>query len=190
VEAVPSVARSHCHGLTWPGQEYLLSKRPRHGYRRCLLKGCPHWFRPTHPRACFCSSACRQKADRWRRWHAKQTYGASAHGRERRREQSRRYRQRLKERRAAVPAANPSPAREGGRIQINPRVSGDRPCDRPGCYGCFVPSARAPHQRFCSLACRLALRRVRQRELRRYARRRRGSKPRRLRPRACAHPPP
>jgi hypothetical protein len=187
------VARSHFHGLPWPGQAYLLSERPRPGYRRCLLKGCRHWFRATHPQACYCSDTCRQKADQWRRWRARQRYRASVGGRKRRREQSNRYRQRLKERLAAAQVeqtAVPTPVREGGRLPKNPRVFGGCPCARPGCYCCFIPSARAPHQRFCSLACRQALRRVRQRELRRYARRRRGGKPRRWRPRAEPKPSP
>jgi hypothetical protein len=48
------------------------------------------------------------------------------------------------------------------------------PYHRPGCYVLFLPSARSPDQKFCSDSCRQALRRVRQRELRRRQRRRRG----------------
>ena len=39
-------------------------------------------------------------------------------------------------------------------------------CDRPGCEDHFVPSKRSPCQRFCSPACRQALRRVIERERR------------------------
>jgi hypothetical protein len=37
-------------------------------------------------------------------------------------------------------------------------------CFRPGCYVRFPVTTRSPQQCFCSLACRNALRRVRQRE--------------------------
>jgi len=37
-------------------------------------------------------------------------------------------------------------------------------CSRPGCYVRFHVTTRSPRQRFCSLACRNALRCVRQRE--------------------------
>jgi len=87
--------------------------RPR---RRCLLKGCSRWFQPTHPQSRYCCDACRQGARRWRRWRAQHKYRASPHGRDRRQEQARRYRQRCRSRPApcaAPPAATGSAAGAG-----------------------------------------------------------------------------
>jgi hypothetical protein len=127
--------------------------------RRCLLKGCEQWFQPSRPQARYCSEACRQAARRWRRWRASQQYRHSTHGGERRREQSRRYRQR---RRQAC-QLQPEPACEGQRPA---RIFSGRCCDRPGCYERFAAPPRSPGQHFCSCSCRQALRRVRVREAR------------------------
>ncbi len=62
--------------------------------RRCLLKGCECWFLPPWPQARYCSPACREAAEHWRSWHAGQTYRATIQGKERRREQARRHRER------------------------------------------------------------------------------------------------
>jgi hypothetical protein len=47
------------------------------------------------------------------------------------------------------------------------------PCHRPGCYELFTLPYEQSNKRFCSVACRLALRRVVDREERYVARRRR-----------------
>jgi hypothetical protein len=151
-----------------------ISGRPEgchHRPRRCLLKGCERLFWPRRPRARYCSEACRQAARRWRRWQASQRYRATEQGRERRREQSRRYRQRVRER-SATSADRESPG-EGQRPASKREDFPARPCARPGCYDLFcVPQGQAC-KRFCSVACRLALRRVLDREARWRARRRR-----------------
>jgi hypothetical protein len=139
--------------------------------RRCLLKGCERWYWPRQARSHYCSEACRNAARRWRRWQASQRYRASEAGRERRREQSRRYRQRCRQRQSA--SADAACAREGQRIESAPANSSGRPCDRPGCYTLFAVSHEHPCKRFCSVACRLALRRVLDRESRYRQRRRR-----------------
>jgi CGNR zinc finger protein len=169
--------------LPWPGQAQCLCRHRPHGCRRCLLKGCERWFRPPQPRCHYCSVVCQQAARRWRRWRASQRYRASQHGQERRRQQSQRYRERQRQRQ--LTAASEEPPCEGQRAAAAGEDSGDsgqRPCDRPGCYQLFVPTSRSPHQHFCSCGCRQALRRVRQRELRHRQRRRRGSRPRRCQP--------
>jgi hypothetical protein len=166
--------------------------------RRCLLKGCERWFLPTRPQARYCSLVCQQAARHWRRWHASQRYRASTNGKERRRDQSQRYRVRRRQR----PVEEPSPVTdppatteplpvtpvpcEGQRPAEIPEQSFGSPCHRPGCYDCFLPSPRSPQQRFCSCSCRLALRRVQQRETRLQQRRRRGARPRPIH----ARPPP
>jgi hypothetical protein len=69
--------------------------------RRCLLKGCERPFQPTHYQDRYCSAACRLQAARWRRWHSAQKYRSSEVGKQCRRAQSRRYRKRCRQRRAA-----------------------------------------------------------------------------------------
>jgi hypothetical protein len=160
------VDQSHfvCHiGQRPEGCRY----RPRH----CLLKGCERLFWPRHPRSRYCSEACRESARRWQRWQASQRYRATQQGKERRREQARRYRQRVRERQAA--SAEVEAAREGQRIACSGEDFAERPCDRPGCYELFVLAQEQSCKRFCSVACRLALRRVLDREARYRARRRR-----------------
>ena len=109
---------------------------------------------------------------------ASRRYRASASGREQRREQNRRYRQRRREK-----AVVPVPAEESGERELK-ECEGQRPanssedfaermCDRPGCYAVFGVRHEHSSRRFCSVACRLALRRVLDRESRYRQRRRR-----------------
>jgi hypothetical protein len=142
-----------------------------HRRRRCLLKGCERLFWPRHWRSHFCSQACQQAARRWQRWQANQKYRATENGRERRRQQGQRYRQRQRERQAA--SADAAAPCEGERIPPGSQNSSSRPCHRPGCYELFTLHHEHSCQRFCSVACRQALRRVLDREARYQARRRR-----------------
>jgi len=151
-----------------------------HGCRRCLNKGCERWFVPSRPQTLYCCPCCRAIGCQWRRRRAAQRYRASDKGKQTRREQSRRYRQRKRQAQAVPPV----PPREGQRQGTNPQNPPGCRCDRPGCYQRFVLSRRSVMQRFCSSPCRQALRRVRQRESRRQERRRQGARPRRRRPRA------
>jgi hypothetical protein len=193
---------SRCPDRSGQDADRPFALRRRHPRcRRCLLKDCERWFLPTRPQARYCGPACQRSARCWRRWHASQRYRASANGKQRRRDQSRRYRARVRQRPVAEPlAARPGeepltatepPAEvpdrgEGQRPAEIPEKTSGSPCHRPGCYDCFVPSPRSPQQRFCSCPCRLALRRVQQREVRLRQRRRRGARPRPVR----ARPPP
>ncbi len=184
----------------FPGQPPGLATGARRwhpGCRRCLLKGCERWFLPQRPQACYCSAACRHAAVRWRRWHAAQRYRATMHGKQRRREQSRRYRSSRHQRSSPTemtpspldvepespptsdPSATPPAASEGQRPGEIPEKKPGLPCDRPGCYAVFLPTARSPQQHFCSCHCRQALRRVRQREAQLRLRRRCGGPPQR-----------
>ena len=90
------------------GRKHLL-RRPR--TRRCLLKGCDQQFRPVKARQRYCSQPCRQAARQWSRWKAQQSYRATAGGKEKRNGQSRRYRERVKERKPARQDAVPEAAR-------------------------------------------------------------------------------
>ncbi len=165
--------------LCCPGQEHRLCQHRPYGCRLCLLKGCERWFRPRSPQARYCSAHCRQEARRWQRWHAARCYRSSTHGKERRRQQSRRYRERVRQRQLATAAVEP-PC-EGQRSAPTPPDFCGQPCNRPGCYQLFVLRPRSPKQRFCSCSCRQALRRVRQRVCRLRERRRRGARSRRQR---------
>ena len=176
------------------------AKAPRRA-RRCLLKGCEHWFTPCHRQAHYCSEGCSREASYWRCWHARQKYRASEKGRQQRREQSRRYRERRRQRqteasrpafietvpceseRSAVDGEATSPLREGERPALKCGDFQLLPCDRPGCYELVVGRFEDERRHFCSSLCRLALRRVIDREKRyqrRLERRREGIRPRRL----------
>ena len=76
-------------------------RRPR--TRCCLLKGCERRFRPQRARQRYCSDECRRAARRWSRWKAQQSYRATAAGKEKRNGQSRRYRERVRNRQPAAP---------------------------------------------------------------------------------------
>lgn len=158
---------------------------PRRGYRirRCLLKGCERAFVPARPQSRYCSEACVQSACRWRCWRASRRYRESESGRACRRAQHGRYRQRRRERAAAAVAAAAegesgtaaaacAESREGQRPAEKSDDFAVCPCDRPGCYVVFAVRSEGSNRHFCSVACRLALRRVLDRESR-YRRRRR-----------------
>jgi hypothetical protein len=156
--------------------------------RRCLLKGCGQWFRPTHPCCRYCSAACRRAARRWQRWRAQQQYRASRNGRQHRQQQGRRYRERRRNRpppaapacprrstaRAAGVGSNGGAACEGKRILKKSVAEPQRPCDRPGCYVLLAAGSACTTRRFCCVLCRSALRCVLDRETRWRRRRRRG----------------
>jgi hypothetical protein len=80
--------------------------RKRRARRRgCLLKGCEQHFQPRHACQRYCSAECRKKARKWSGWKAQQRYRRKAAGKEKRNGQSGRYRERVKDRKAAEPAA-------------------------------------------------------------------------------------
>jgi len=141
--------------------------------RRCLLKGCERWYQPLRPQSRYCSAACRQAARQWRRCQASRRWRATPQGQERRREQAQRYRQRQRERKRLAASADEPAVCEGQRPASVDQESCERMCDRPGCYVIFVVVAAQLCRRFCSVACRLALRRVLDREARYRQRQRR-----------------
>ncbi len=126
-------------------------------WRICLLKGCGRRFLPCCGRRHYCSEACRDAARRWWQWKAQQQYRLSAKGRQRRREQSRRWRERRRE--EGKPLKNPPGDRASEASVGHQQDAGEKnSCDRPGCYARFDASPRSPRQRFCSPLCRKALR--------------------------------
>jgi hypothetical protein len=155
----------HLHLGSWQAPQ------PSRRSRRCLLKGCERFFTPAYPQARYCTAECRGAAERWRRVKASRRYRASPAGREHRREENRRYRQRRREQ--ATGSADELSSREGKRPACSSENSAERMCDRPGCYAVFHVRHEHSSRRFCSVACRLALRRVLDREARYRHRRRR-----------------
>ena len=69
--------------------------------RHCLLKGCEQRFRPRQPRQRYCSAGCREAAREWSRWKAQDRYRATPAGKRKRNGQSRRYRERVRNRKQA-----------------------------------------------------------------------------------------
>lgn len=86
-----------------------LSHRPR--MRCCLLKGCEQRFHPRQARQRYCSEQCREAARKWSRWKAQQRYRAKAACQQKRNGQSRRYRERVKNRKPPEPEAVSEAAR-------------------------------------------------------------------------------
>jgi len=76
-----------------------------------LIKGCEQRFHPRHARQRYCSEGCRKAARKWSGWKARQSWRASAAGKRKRNGQSRRYRERLKNRKPPEKAAVPEAAR-------------------------------------------------------------------------------
>jgi hypothetical protein len=134
-------------------------RRPR--MRQCLLKGCPQRFRPRQASQRFCGDRCRKAARGWARWKTQQRYRRTRSGREKRKVQNRRYRERVRSRKPPEPEAVGTSARV-----TTPELSCGDCCDRPGCYARYLRARRSPLQRFCSPACRRAVERVEQRERR------------------------
>jgi hypothetical protein len=144
------------------------------GLRLCLLKGCGRWFTARHPCERYCGEGCAKEARKWRRWRDQIHYRATERGKAMRREQSRRWRARQKRRvekdktvdcgAPPLPSNDkPVPGCEGHPYSLSGNFF---PCDRPGCYTLFVKTTRSPLRRFCSSACRKALRHARLREAR------------------------
>ena len=92
--------------------------------RRCLLKGCERWFLPHRPQARYCSPACQKAARRWRRWHASQRYRATTNGKQHRRDQARRYRNRAQQ---SLPLPEPAASDTRSRAESLPWSMRSRP---------------------------------------------------------------
>jgi hypothetical protein len=131
----------------------------------CLLKGCERSFQPKHPCCRYCSAACAEAAKKWRRWLADQKYRSTEQGKEARKDQSKRYRERRKEDPPEMKEPEkPAPAERVGDTQEP--LGKKSCCHRPGCHERFIPDPRAPHQKYCGPECARAMRRVLVREKR------------------------
>lgn len=137
-------------------------RRPRR--RLCLLKNCETGFDPVHALSRYCSEACRKAACRWSRWRAARRYRSTESGKQVRREQSLRYRQRVRQRQQNSRETVADACHDACEGHRNDADSEKIVCSRPGCYEVFPASDRSPLKKFCTSLCRQALRRVRRRE--------------------------
>jgi hypothetical protein len=92
---------------------WQLGRRPQGAprARRCLLKGCEQRFHPRRAHQRYCSERCREVAREWARWKAQERYRASTAGKQKRNGQSRRYRERVRNRKPPEPEAVSEAAR-------------------------------------------------------------------------------
>ena len=109
--------------------------------RRCLLKGCERRFRPPQAGQRYCSGECRKEARAWSRWKAQAAYRSTAAGQQKRNGQSRRYRERVRNRKTPAVESVPDAARvitkkffsmppaTGPAATRSSRTSGDRRCN-------------------------------------------------------------
>jgi hypothetical protein len=94
-----SVTRPHKNQAA--GRRKRRARRPR--ARQCLLKGCEQHVHPRNARQRYCSPECRQKARKWSRWKAQKKYRKTVDGKQKRKGQSGRYRERIKSRKPPEP---------------------------------------------------------------------------------------
>jgi hypothetical protein len=106
----------------------------------------------------YCSEECRREARRWSRWKAQQTYRETAAGKEKRNEQSRRYRERVRKRSEQAP-------QETARV-ITKDFFSITVATGPAAMKDSRVWGESPLRRFCSRECRRAMERVWQRERR------------------------
>ncbi len=85
------------------------ARRPR--TRVCLLKGCEQPFPPQRASERYCSAACREQAREWSEWKAQEKYRTTPAGKEKRQAQSRRYRERVQNRKEPTGEAADEAAR-------------------------------------------------------------------------------
>ena len=150
--------------LTRPQPERAGRKRPvrRPRTRQCLLKGCEQRFRPQQARQRYCSDQCRRGARKWSRWKAQQSYRATATGKEKRNGQSRRYRERVRNRKQPAPEeAVPDAARVITKDFFRPLLRSPRLLPGIRSSATIAPPAllfaRVPARPGTSLATRTAL---------------------------------
>ena len=91
------------------GRRKRSARQPR--ARCCLLKGCEQSFQPQQSNQRYCSAECWKAARKWSKWKALQRYRATQHGKAKRTDQSRRYRERIKSRKPPEPEPDNDAAR-------------------------------------------------------------------------------
>ena len=113
--------------------------------RCCLLKGCVQSFHLRQSNQRHCSAECRKAARKWSRWKVQQRYRTTKSGKEKRSDQSRRYRQRVKHRKPPDLEAD----NEAGRV-ITPEYSFPLPRDA-AVAAPATPQYRCPQKQFAGI---------------------------------------
>lgn len=132
--------------------------------RDCLRKGCGQVFQPARWNQRYCQETeCTRQLRRWQAAKRQRVHRQSPANRKRH-AQAEAKRRRA---RAAQPAGNESVAdknttSQGCAWSRSEEIPAEF-CDRPGCYEPLPDDSRAP-ARYCGSDCRLAMRRVRDRE--------------------------
>ncbi len=145
-------------------QGKVSASRRRLKPRDCLRKGCGGKYEPRQWRQRYCRvQECLREVRRWQAAKRQRRRRASVEVRQKHAEAERQRRQRHRAQRQESAgdhsSCNETQRRAWSRHKAIPAIF----CDRPGCYDPPRPSSRAP-ARYCSDACRSALRRVRDRE--------------------------
>lgn len=144
------------------------------GSRLCLRKGCGRVFQAVRWNQRYCREVdCLREVHRWQAAKRQRAYRQSPANRKRHAEAERRRRVRSSRQPASDDSANTT---AGGSAWSRSKVNSKDFCNRPGCYEPLPAATRAP-ARYCGRACRLAVRRVLDRERKwllrhRYANRR------------------
>jgi hypothetical protein len=134
------------------------ARRPRP--RLCLRRGCGRKYQPRLWNQRYCQEPeCRRLLRRWQaaQRQAQRRLDATAKAQHAEAERARRQRAR------ALPQPAPAPADAAARGHAAKIIWPSPCCGRPGCHQPPMMSVRNP-ARFCSLACRQAMRRVVDRE--------------------------
>lgn len=135
--------------------------------RQCLRKGCENRYQPRQWNQSFCQEPdCQAEVKRWQAAKRQQKWRADDDNRRRQasRDRARRDKQRQQTQATAdvadSPGTPPAPSQAGAPSRNLPLPKDF--CDRPGCYEATRPSHRN-HAKYCSNACRQAVRGVRDR---------------------------
>lgn len=142
---------------------------PRLRPRVCLRKDCGRQFQPNRHNQKYCQDPeCLRLLRRWQAAKRQQRRRAHPDVRQQHADAQRERRARQREEcrcQETATAAEPEliPAEQSSRAWSRSNVFSRPFCDRPGCYEPVRTSYRAP-ARYCSNACRQAVRRVRDRE--------------------------
>ena len=140
------------------------TKRRRLGPRICLRKDCNRKFQPRQRKQLYCQDPeCLREVRRWQATRRQRKCRATAEGRRKhaQAERERRRRGQAEDKRSPIDKSSPKGAQAcaWSRRKSIPEIF----CDRPGCYNPPRSSPRVP-TRYCSDACRQAMRRVQDRQ--------------------------
>jgi hypothetical protein len=139
-------------------------RRSRLRPRICLRKDCNRKFQPRRRNQLYCQDPqCQRKLRRWQAARRQRNRRATAEGRGKHAQAERERRQRRRAEDKASPLDKSSP--KGAQTCAWSRTTRipENFCDRPGCYHPRRYSPRVP-ARYCSDACRQAMRRVQDRQ--------------------------